>query len=224
MSDGKLTPRRARDPENQTNGKWCCADATPEYPGGTCGNYPVKGGTVCFQSHGGAASQVRRKGQERLKEQEASKALEKHKSTLGGSRLGISNIDAMLWMLEEAAQNVLFYQDQVRLLKQGKGGKNAEGEFEDGLYSFIPMVGDVEHVMVKKYDQERDRLFKIAADCSKIGIEARRVEIVQEQAEILIKAQIAGWDAVGLDAAQRDVANKAVVGALRDFKVIEGGA
>lgn len=198
----------------------CTAHKTNGEP---CPQPAMTGQKVC-QSHGGKAKQNLKKGKERKAEQEASKALEKHKASLGGSRLGISNVDAMLWMLEEAAQNVLFYQDQVRLLKQGKGGKNDEGEFEDGLYSFIPMVGDVEHVMVKKYDQERDRLFKIAADCSKIGIEARRVEIVQEQAEILIKAQIAGWDAVGLDAAQRDVANKAVVGALRDFKVIEGGA
>ena len=183
----------------------------------------MTGQKVC-QSHGGKAKQNLAKGKERKAEQEASKALEKHKATLGGARLGISNIDAMLWMLEEAAQNVLFYQDQVRLLKQGRGEKNAEGEYEPGLYSFVPMVGDVEHVMVKKYDQERDRLFKIAADCTKIGIEARKVEIVQEQAEIFIKAQIAGWDALNLNASQRDVANKAVVGALRDFKLIQGGA
>lgn len=224
MSNGQLTPRRAADPDNQTNGRWCSADATPEYPGGTCGNYPIKGGTVCKRSHGGKAPQVQRKAAERLQEADAEKALARHKGTLGGSRLAISNVDAMLWMLEEAAQNVLFYQDQVRLLKQGKGGKTPEGEYEDGLYSFIPMVGDVEHVMVKKYDQERDRLFKIAADCAKIGLEAKRVEIVQAQAEIFIKAQIAGWDALGLNASQRDVANRAVVGALRDFKLIEGGA
>lgn len=188
--------------------------------GDPCPQPAMTGQKIC-QSHGGKAKQNLAKGKERKAEIEATKALERHKSTLGSARLGISNVDAMLWMLEEAAQNVLFYQDQVRLLKQGKGGKNAEGEFEDGLYSFIPMVGDVEHVMVKKYDQERDRLFKIAADCAKIGLEAKRVEIVQEQAEILMKIQIAGWDAVGLDASQRDIANKAVIGALRDFKLIQ---
>lgn len=218
MANGELTPRRAADPDNQTNGRWCSADATDQYPGGTCGNYPIKGGNVCKRSHGGAAKQVMRKAAERIQEAEAEQVLAKHKTSLGGGRMPISNSQALLWMLEEAAFNVVFYQNRLQELRQGKGGKNEEGTFEEGLYSYIPEVGTIEHIWWRKYDQERDRLFRIAADCKKLGLDERLLEIENDKIEALVAALVAGWKAVGLTLEQQEIAQAAVWNKLREIR------
>jgi hypothetical protein len=211
MAKGHLTPRRAADPDNQTNGKWCKGDPTPQYPGGTCGNYPVKGSMVCYQTHGGKAEQVRRKGRERLQEQKAGEALEKLRGDLklAGGRLEISNVDAMLWMVESTAWNVAFYEDQVRLLETNQLIEKT-------------MFGPVLNMWVDLLNKEKDRLAKYAHDCLKIGLEAKRVELRQQEAEAYMTAQIASWDALGLNAEQRQLAANSIQGSLRKFRVIEG--
>jgi hypothetical protein len=188
--------------------------------GDPCPQPAMIGQSVC-QSHGGKSKQALAKAQERIKEQQAEKALVKFKG-LAGERLQIPYTQAMLWMVEETAQNVLFYQDQIRQLRQGKGAKNEAGEWEEGLYRYIPEVGDMEHLWVRKYDQERDRLFKMAIECAKYGLEEKVIELRQKEAEAYMQAQIASWDALGLNAEQRQLAANSIQGSLRKFRVIEG--
>ena len=180
----------------------------------------MRGQRVC-SVHGGKSPRALKAAAERIKEREAEKALAKFKG-LAGERLKIPYTEAMLWMVEETAQNVLFYQDQIRQLRQGRGAKNEAGEWEEGLYRFIPEVGDMEHIWVRKYDQERDRLFKMAIECAKYGLEEKVIELRQAEAEAYMQAQIASWDALGLNAEQRQLAANSIQGSLRKFRLVEG--
>lgn len=130
---------------------------------------PVRGGGRC-RFHGASAPQVREARQRRLA---AAKAWEDL------ARLGVqietTPIEALEQMLYESAGNVAVLREMVGEL----GPDQLYGPVKHGEPKAEP------HVLVVMYDAERDRLARIAKDCAGLGLDERKVRIMEGEVERL---------------------------------------
>lgn len=225
MGKGILTPRRAADPNNQTNGKWCRGGATEEYPGGTCGNYPVRGGTVCAQRHGGKASHIRNKANLRLVKEkaliEANKMLEEDNET-GDA------VNHLLKRLAHASKMVQLYGALVAgLWEEGEeavasgsesrrgwaykrwiaGDGVSKGHYETHVDPILAAGRDKFHLhpLVEEFDawcERHARFAKLAIDAH---VDERRISLAEDTAGRLLALLEASWDRLGLTADQKQL-------------------
>jgi 2-hydroxychromene-2-carboxylate isomerase len=118
-----------------------------------CGNRPIRGGTVC-STHGGSAPQVQSAAERRLQERQAVLAVEAF-----GLPREIDPHSALLEELHRTAGAVQWLGAVVAGLDQG-------------------VVTDSAYVGL--WQDERDRLAKVAKICVDVGIEERRVRLAEQ--------------------------------------------
>ena len=145
-----------------------------------CRRAAIPGGTVCAK-HGGSSPQVRAAAVRRLQEREAVLAVE----TFGLPRV-VDPHTALLEELHRTAGAVAWLGALISDLGRGK----VQGE----------------HVYVRLWQEERDRLVKVAKTCVDVGIEERRVRLAEQAGAQLAAVVRAVLDRLGLSDEQRVLA------------------
>lgn len=144
-----------------------------------CEQAAVEGGTVCV-THGG---QEQRKAIRRKKNADGIRAY------LGDPDI-VDPFDALLGQVHEAAGNVAFLRDLVKDLPPHptveKDGETEELTIKKGLYG--PDLNGYEspHQLLKLYNEERDRLGKLAKMAIDCGIAERQVRLAERQGEMIV--------------------------------------
>jgi hypothetical protein len=103
-----------------------------------------------------------------------------------GGQLDVDTTEGMLTMVREAAFNVTFLRSCVERLTPG---------FESGPGASDGIVGRVDlesfksapHILVKMYDDERDRFMRYAKMCRDAGIEERKIQMQEEAGQWLTR-------------------------------------
>lgn len=145
--------------------------------GEPCKLPPVPGAMVC-RFHGGGAVQVRRKAAARLAEQAAAEAADRL-----AVMVDTTPEQALLDEVKRAAGMVAFYQARIIEIDEGDRGALIWGITKEKL------GGDDEgqtseaapNVWLKLFNEERDRLVRVAAAAIKAGIEERRVKLAESE-------------------------------------------
>lgn len=183
----------------------CVANA--KSTGERCTRYAMTGGTVCPQ-HGGKAPQVRASARRRRETEEANRALARL-----GQPVETAPLEALELLLWEANGNVAV----LRILVAGLPAEaGADGIYARTYHQTGEPTGEAKpHVLVVMYNEERDRLAKLAAECVKLGIDERRVRLVESQArnvfDSIAKAMVA------IPAEHREVFRVALAAELREI-------
>lgn len=146
--------------------------------GGACANPPVRGATRC-RMHGGALPQVRRAAARRLAVAEAREEVRRL-----GLHVDADPLDVLLDQVREAAGNVAAYRLAITGLGIHVGPDGVATEPVDHERGYVPP--DV-HILVKLYDQERDRLTRYARMCIDAGVSERKVRVAEQQAGTLAR-------------------------------------
>lgn len=221
--DGKRRPsdRNAREGRTCTrcglehrapDGRLTCAAHRRD--GQPCGQNRIIGSTTC-RLHAGKAPQVQAAGRRR----QALEAIKQELTSLGGS-IDVDPAEAMLAMVREAAWNVAWLRSQVEELRPRlSDGDDAPVLIdEDGVATVHPawvgaaVAGRVDpanwkaepHVLVRMYNDERDRLVRYAKLCRDAGIEERRVQVEEEQARWVVAMLDRAFEQLELTAHQRE--------------------
>lgn len=153
---------------------------------------------------------------------------------------GRSQIDpavAMLDMVAEAYSNVMYYGALVQALRpQLDGGAESRPVLvdEEGVMTVHPayvgagVAGRVDpenwkadpHVLVRMYNEERDRLVRYCKLARDAGVDERMVRAAEQHGRVVVRLLDAVLDALELTEDQRAALPAAVAGAL---DVIEAG-
>lgn len=171
--------------------------------GRRCARWAVPGSTVC-RTHGGAAPQVIAAAKRRLLAVEAGAEL---------ARLGVAiettPVEALEAMLYEAAGNVAV----LRMMVAELGQHHLYGD----LYhqSGSPTGEAKPHVLVVMYNEERDRLAKLAEACAKLGLDERKVRIAETEVGRLFDHVTGAIADCGLTAEQTQAFKKALAARIR---------
>lgn len=123
-------------------------------------------GTAVCHYHGAKAPQVHNKGIERQKEEKAARAAQ-----LLGIPVEIDPHSALLNELHRTAGLVEWVQEQIH------NDQNAMVTNQDGTKQLTPWF--------RLWQQERDRLTKVAESCARAGVEERRVAIIEDQGRLM---------------------------------------
>ena len=148
------------------------ADGTP------CRNHAIKGGTVCYQAHGGRAGQVRRAAQKRLASQEASAIVAAYEHE----------------PLESPDLALLTVASEFMALKDELGRRSAElseitTRDRHQAEQISAILGSYQAALV----QLADVLVKI----NRLGLENRRTLVAESDYRALVKAVQTGTYAAG---------------------------
>lgn len=130
-----------------------------------CAKWAEPGQTVC-RFHGGAAPQVKAKAAANLQAQSAAAAV-----VTFGLPQDISPEDALYQELHRTAGAVAYIQGLVQTLDAGQLGQSTRNS------------GRVPSIWVDLYQRERKHLADVAATCIRVGLEERRVRIIEEQGQ-----------------------------------------
>ena len=159
----------------------CTARKTNGEP---CRAFRVRGTTVC-RTHGGLAPQVKAKGQQRVKEQKARAEIERWTEKFG--RLKGTDKHPLEHLLDElwlSANAVSVLTEQVQEL-HGVEQTNFEGTREaDVIYQL--------------WLEERKQHAKLAEMALRAGVAERQVRVVEQQAEVVVKAMKGVLDELGV--------------------------
>ena len=133
--------------------------------GEPCKRLAEHGTSVCH-FHGAKAPQVAAKGEERLAEQKAQRAAQ-----LLGIPIEIDPHSALLNELHRTAGLVQFLAEQIEndrsVMKVDSNGNRQATEW------------------FRLWQQERDRLVKVADTCARAGVEERRVALIEDQGRLM---------------------------------------
>ena len=244
--DRELKPRRARDPNNQTNGRWCTAHPTKRYPGGTCGNYAIKGGTRCYQRHGGKAPQVFEAARRQVAQANAMDLARRMLEEVGQDKDPIVHLLECLYLAAglvkvwgqmvadlDHAGEVALSGDDADLVGKQRGWairvvKNLGTETKPKWTSETnhdPLLvqtkdGVKVHPFVDEYKhwvREKARYAKLCLDA---GIQKRMVDLATAQASVWVQAFVAVIDnpALELTATQRMDARRFLSAKLKELE------
>lgn len=155
--------------------------ARSKQTGEPCKLYAVPGALVC-RFHGGRAAQVQRKAADRLAEQAAAEAA--HRLAV---MVDTTPEQALLDEVKRAAGMVAFYQARIVEIDEGDRGALIWGITKEKL------GGDDEgqtseaapNIWLKLFNEERDRLVRVAAAAIKAGIEERRVKLAEQEGALV---------------------------------------
>jgi hypothetical protein len=197
--------------------------------GNRCKRRPIPGGTVCAM-HGGKAPQVRAAAEQRLLERQALVAAEAF-----GLPREVDPHTALLEELHRAAGAVQWLGAIVADLdrKDVVWGKTREVRgtaADDGADNGVT-YGAQTNAFVRLWQEERDRLAKVAKTCVDVGIEERRVRLAESAGQQLAAVIRSVLDQLELSDEQRVLALRVVPDELRRLagdvvpgQVVGGGA
>lgn len=197
--------------------------------GGRCRKQPLKGATVC-RTHGGSAPQVRAAAEQRLLERQALVAAEAF-----GLPREVDPHTALLEELHRCAGAVQWLGAIVADLdrKDVVWGKTREVRgtaAEDGADNGVTYAAQT-NAFVRLWQEERDRLAKVAKTCVDVGIEERRVRLAESAGQQLAAVIRSVLDQLELSDEQRVLALRVVPDELRRLagdvvtgQVVGGGA
>lgn len=169
--------------------------ATSKSTGKQCRRNALDGAVVC-DLHGGKAPQVKAAAERRLQAEEARRACDRL-----GVAVEVDPGEALMQELWETAGNVAFYRELVQQLPthpeadeyvapEGDGDGHWE-RGESGVYgrtyhvSGIPTGEAKPNVLVVLYNEERKHLAAVATAALKAGVEERRVQMAEQQGQLL---------------------------------------
>ncbi len=137
--------------------------------GAPCGNYAIKGGTVCAQRHGGSAPQVRQAAQRRLATQQATALVAQYKHEA----------------LDDPATELLTVAAEFVALKSELGRRSAElstltATDRHGAEQISAILSSYQSSLV----QVSDVLVKI----NRLGLENRRTVVAERDYRALVLA------------------------------------
>src|SRR5690625_4140247 len=188
--------------------------------GKPCGNWAIKGGTVC-RSHGGAAPAVKAAAARRRAQEAAAKAV-----ALFGAPKDVEPSQALLDLVHWTAGEVEYWREQVRQLAaeapaaltwgrtDHEEGVGPQGPIDKTTHQAKPAI---QYVMLYA---AQDRLAQYATAALKAGVEERRVRLAEQQGGLVAEAIRRILDALDLDERQRELVPTVVPEQLR---LIAGG-
>lgn len=141
--------------------------------GQPCGNYPIKGGTVCGY-HGGKAPQVRAKARERQAEEQAKKEL---------ARLDVPPVDDPLSELARITGQVIAWKDAIAV---------KVNELTSLRYS--TETGEQLRAEVGLLERAFDRCEKFLTAMARLNIDERLAAISEQRAEMIMSVLTAALE------------------------------
>lgn len=164
--------------------------ATSKGSGKRCQNWAIRGGTVC-RFHGGASGHVKRAAERRLQEADARATMEseveREMITLGLPR-DVEPAIAIMEELHRCAGHVAWLGTIVAQIDQdsitrgvSKIVRNPDGTQRTEVDAGV-------NIWVKIYQDERDRLARVAKIAIEAGIAERAVRVAEMQAEMMAGA------------------------------------
>lgn len=184
--------------------------ATNKESGERCRNGHGPGGKVCGR-HGGKAEQTKRAAQGRVADAKVRALVATY-----GLPIKISPEQAILDEVHRSAGHVAWLEQVVHALEpedliwgvtKTKQGGEDYGTTEEA----------VPHAFLKLYLTERAHLAKVCADAIRCGIEARQVELAEQQGAMVAQAVKAILEDLQLTAAQRALIPTIVPQHLREL-------
>lgn len=166
-------------PSKKEPGRRCQAQS--KQTGEQCKAWAVPGALVC-RHHGGRAPQVQRKAAENLAAEAARRA-----ATQLAVPIDTTPEQALIDEVKRTAGMVAFYQARVEEvdglnredLVWGMTKQDMSGEFPGPTYEAAP------NMWLQLWNQERDRLVRVAAAAIKAGIEERRVKLAEQEGALV---------------------------------------
>lgn len=161
--------------------------ATSKQTGQQCGNWATPGLEVC-RIHGGATKRAKAKASRVLETTAAIQATQQL-----GLKLDTTPQQALLDEVQRAAGMVAYYgqrvaeiadQDHTRLVNGITKVEQREG-FQAGTTKTVEAATNV---WLRLWNEERDRLTRVAAAAIKAGIEERRVQLAEQQGALIADA------------------------------------
>lgn len=147
---------------------------------------PVKPGLDVCYIHGGSTKKAKAKSQ---------RAVQSAKATAIAQRIGLK-IDvqpqqALLDEVQRSAGMVAFYEEQVNAVVGIDPDRLSRGvtRIEEMQSKFPVTTTTTEasvHIWLQLYNEERDRLVRVAATAIRAGIEERRVELAEQQGQAFV--------------------------------------
>ncbi|WP_210651324.1 hypothetical protein [Nocardioides sp. SYSU D00065] len=197
--------------------------------GNRCKRRPIPGGTVCAM-HGGKAPQVVAAAEARLQARQALLAAEAF-----GLPREVDPHTALLEELHRTAGAVQWLGAIVADLEReaitwGRVKETHGTQLEKGTDNGTTNAAAV-NVWVRLWQEERDRLAKVAKTCVDVGIEERRVRLAESAGQQLAAVIRSVLDRLELSDGQRSLALRVVPDELRRLaadvvpgQVVGGGA
>lgn len=161
--------------------------------GKPCGNYPLKGATVC-RKHGGAAPQVKAAARKRAEEEKAAEKMAKHAAKMAalfGAPREVEPSQALVDLVQWTAGEVEFWRDKVRKLAEKRPGDLTWGKVSETEQGSGPLPGTnvtheaTPHVYYRMLYAAQDRLATYATAALKAGVEERRVRLAEQQGDLV---------------------------------------
>ena len=154
--------------------------ATSKQTGEQCKNRPTPGLTVC-RFHGGRGKHVAAKAARNIEAAKAAQAV----ATLG-IEVETTPHQALLDEVRRAARMVVFYEERLTTLASADTSRLISGVTKITQTGNRPgdqtkVVETTPNVWLTLWNEERDRLTRVAATAIKLGIEERHVRIAEQQ-------------------------------------------
>lgn len=163
--------------------------------GQRCRKLAVRGATVCA-THGGSAPQVRAAAARRVARDDALAAASSELARLGGGWVDVDPLEGLMRLYQEAEWNVAVYRAALTDLDVAVEMDGAIAipeqvvEFEKGG-THVPAAF---HILVEGYNRERDRAAKYAKQCLDAGVDERRLQVAEGDAQRFGRAFAATLD------------------------------
>jgi hypothetical protein len=152
--------------------------------GQPCGNWPIKGGTVCG-AHGGKAPQVKAKARERLAEQQARQQL---------ARLDVPPVEDALSELSKIAGQVIAFKDQI-----------AERVNELTSIRYSTETGEQLRAEVGLLERAFDRCERFLTAMARLNIDERLAAISEQRAEMIMMVFTVALERAGIEPERVDL-------------------
>lgn len=197
--------------------------------GKPCGRQPIMGGFVC-PTHGGRAPRVKAAAARRLQLEAATQAA----ATLG-LPIDISPSEALLAEVQWTAGHVAWLRARVQALGEAEPGPEGQGMRHPLIWGQTghqttvggPNAGTVTtqeskpSVWYELYERERRHLVAVCGATLKAGVEARRVQLAEDQGALVARVINAVLGELQLSEAQKALVPVVVPAQLR---ALAGGA
>lgn len=230
--DDPLECDTCSDPHLRNGRRTCSAHKRVHGRRVQCNNYPIRGGTVCRQTHGGNAPQVRAAAAERLREEAVAEIVRLVVKDVDPKHMGRTPDEQLLEEVARSAQMVEWLAERVADLDvpdlrdtgafQGLVGVDPDTgepiEQQNRNLLFGPdHTGDAApHLYWAMLNAERDRHVKMAKMAIDAGISERMVRLAESQGREIVRVIVESIDAVpGLTAEQKAAAKRTAALRLR---------